>query len=136
MIKPMRWHRDPNHETWATLQNQVGGTLIGAVKNHPELVWREGIGIRLDWADDRLWLLIDPRMVFDGITAHNKSAAADFARERAARRYNQQVSLLIDFWTEYLSKKGAELRAFGGGDGIDAVFRLSGASGFSRRAHA
>ncbi len=36
--------------------------------------WREGIGIRLDWADDRLWILIEPRTVFDGITDENRGA--------------------------------------------------------------
>ena len=65
------------------------GTLSGTVKGHPELRWREGIGTRLDWADDRLWLLIEPRTLFDGITDNNKVAAADFVRERTVKRYNQ-----------------------------------------------
>ena len=65
------------------------GTLSGTVKGHPELRWREGIGTRLDWADDRLWLLIEPRTLFDGITDNNKVAAADFVRERTVKRYNR-----------------------------------------------
>jgi NAD-dependent SIR2 family protein deacetylase len=126
---------NPADRAWATLKDLVG-TLAGTVKNHHELRWREGIGIRLEWADDRLCLLADPRTVFDGASEQNRAAAADFARERAARRYNEQLNRLLDFWNERLSANGADLRAFGKGDGIDAVFRLSGVSCFSRRAHA
>ena len=32
-----------------------------------------------DWADDRLWLLFEPRTVFLGATEENKAAATDFA---------------------------------------------------------
>ena len=126
---------DPQHKAWTILKEQVG-TLTGTVKGHPELVWREGIGIQLDWADDRLWLLVDPRTVFEGIGRENRAAAADHARERAAQRYNPKVNALIEFWAACLSQKGADLRALGCGDGIDAVFHLSGVSGFSRRGHA
>jgi NAD-dependent SIR2 family protein deacetylase len=126
---------DTQDAAWASLQRLVG-TLSGTVKGHPELRWREGIGTRLDWADDRLWLLIEPRTVFDGITGSNKAAAADFARERAARRYNRQLNDLIAFWADHLAHHGSELRALGAGDGVDAVFRLSPNTGFSRRARA
>ena len=47
---------DPQNGAWAKLERVVG-SLSGTVKDYPELRWREGIGTRLDWADDRLWLL-------------------------------------------------------------------------------
>lgn len=126
---------DPQEGAWTPLQRLVG-TLSGTVKDHPEMRWREGIGTRLDWADDRLWLLIEPRTVFDGITDDNKVAAADFARERAVRRYNRQLNDLIAFWADQLAQNESELRALGIGDGVDATFRLSPDTGYSRRAQA
>jgi hypothetical protein len=126
---------DPRDTAWAPLRRLVGA-LSGTVKGQSQLRWREGIGTRLDWADDRLWLLIEPRTVFDGVTDDNKAAAADFARERAARRYNRQLNDLIAFWASHLADDGGEMRALGLGDGIDAVFRLSSDNGFSRRLRA
>lgn len=123
---------DPQSAVWTPL-NRLVGAVSGMVKDHPELRWREGIGTRLDWADDRLWLLLEPRTVFDGITLSNKAAATDFARERTVRRYNRQLNDLIAFWSDLLAGDGGDLRAFGLGDGVDAVFRLSRDSGFSRR---
>lgn len=123
---------DPQDGVWNPLRGLVGA-LSGMVKDHPDLRWREGISTRLDWASDRLWLLIEPRIVFDGITVQNKGVAADFARERGVRRYNRQLNDLIAFWSAVLAGDGGELRAFGLGDGADAVFCLSPDTGFSRR---
>ena len=118
--------------TWLPLKGLVG-TLSGTVKGHPELHWREGVGIRLAWADDRLWVLVEPRTVFDGINYDNRFAASDFSRERTFNRYNRVINDLLEFWSKQLAQGGQELRALGVGDGIDAVFRLSTITGFSRR---
>jgi hypothetical protein len=123
---------DPEADVWANLRRLVG-PLAGSVPCHPDLRWREGVSTRLDWADDRLWLLIDPCTVFDGLDDTNKAFAADFARERTVRRYNRRLNDLLGFWADYLAQDG-ELRAFGIGDGIDAVFRLSPDTAFSWRA--
>ena len=123
---------DAAADAWAELR-RLAGPLAGAVPDHPELLWREGISTRLDWADDRLWLLIDPCTVFDGIDDANKAFAADFARERTVRRYNRSLNDLLGFWAGYLAQE-EDVRAFGIGDGIDAVFRLSPDTAFSRRA--
>src|SRR3546814_3384723 len=72
----------------------------GTIRDHPEIRWREGAALRLEWADERLWLLVDPRVVFDGVTNENKAFAADFARERTAQRYNQKIDKLVAFWTK------------------------------------
>jgi NAD-dependent SIR2 family protein deacetylase len=126
---------DPQDVVWAPLL-RLAGSLSGTVSGHPELRWREGIGTRLDWADDRLWLLVEPRAVFDGITSDNKAAAADFARERTVKRYNGPLNELIAFWADLLTDDGGDLRALGIGDGVDAAFRLASDTGFSRRAQA
>ena len=123
---------DPAENVWLPL-NKIVKTLAGTVSGHPELRWREGIGVRLGWADDRLWLLVEPRTVFDGITAENKSAASDFARERTVRRYNKQLHQLLEFWSNQMAQAGNDLRALDIGDGIDAVFRISNAAAYSRR---
>ena len=124
--------RYPQNRDWEPLRLLVG-TLGGTVNGHPEMRWREGIGTRLAWADDRLWLLVEPRIVFDGITDENRAVAASFARERTVRRYNRQVNDLIEFWAVRLAGDGCELRTLGTGEGVDAVFRLSSDIGFSRR---
>jgi len=60
-------------EKWAPLR-KVTGSLSGMVPKQPELRWQEGVGIRLDWADERLWLLLEPRTVFEGLTEANRAA--------------------------------------------------------------
>ncbi len=122
----------PSAVEWLPLK-QITGTLVGKVNGHPELGWREGIGVRLDWAGGRLWMLFEPRIVFDGISDDNRSAATSFARERTVRRYNGYVHRLLEFWSDRISMGGKELRALGIGDGIDAVFRISHVTGYSRR---
>jgi hypothetical protein len=120
---------------WAPLRKQVGA-LSGSIKEAPGLVWSEGISSRLEWAHDQLWLLFEPRTIFHGLTDENRAIAADFSRVRTVKRYNRQLNDLIAFWAELLAGDGSELRAMGIGDGVDAVFKLSKATGFSRRAHA
>ncbi len=122
---------DPNHRQWAQLK-QLVPPLSGKLARHPELSWREGIGVRLDWANDQLWLLFDPMTVFDGVTNENRAAAADFARERTVKRYNRMLNDLLAFWSNLLGGD-RELRAFGLSNGVDAVFRISNVCGFSRR---
>ena len=125
---------EPDDSTWNRLRD-ITGPLIGNVKTAPDLQWREGISVRLDWANDRLWLLVEPRTVFEGITESIKTAAADYARERTIRRYNPVVNDLIDFWSRHLAQDGKEMRAFNTGAGVDAVFRLSPITCFSRKVH-
>jgi len=112
---------------------ELAGKLSGTVADHPGLSWHEGVSIRLDWADDRLWLLAEPRTVFNGIDEHNKAVAADFARERSFARYNGVLNSFIGFWSEYLSGAGEEFATFATADGVNAKFRLSKDSAFSRR---
>jgi hypothetical protein len=120
-------------ERWAPLRELIG-ILGGIVPKHPELRWQEGVGIRLDWADERLWLLIEPRTVFEGLTEANRAAATDFARERTVRRYNPALNALLEFWSSLFASPQRDLSALGVSAGVDAAFRLEGATAFSGRA--
>ena len=123
---------NPEADIWQPLRKLIGA-IMGEVGNHQELTWREGVSIRLDWADDRLWVLVGPRIVFDGITDDTKTVAADFSRDRTVKRYNRELNALIHFWTQHLAGDEGELCALGIDDGIDAVFRLLLPTAFSRR---
>lgn len=126
---------DPQSSLWDRLRRLVG-SVSGKVSTDSELRWREGISMRLDWADDRLWLLIEPRIVFDGMTEENRSAATTFARERTVKRYNRQFNELLAFWAEVLSGSEDQLRALGVSEGVDATFVLSSETAFSWRGSA
>lgn len=128
LLFPLR----PEDTVWNPLRKIVGH-LSGAVSGFPELLWREGIGVRLEWADDRLWLVFEPRTIFEGTTDENRGASTDFGREKSVRRYNRQLNDLIAFWAALLAKGGADLRALDVGSGVDAVFRLSVDTAYSRR---
>jgi hypothetical protein len=126
---------DPAASAWSALRELVG-TLSGTVPDHRELAWYEGVGARLDWANDRLWLLFEPRTVFAGIDESNRHFASDFARERTVARYNRQLNDLLEFWGDQLHSGGTPLRALGVTDGVDATFRFARDPAFSRRIHA
>ena len=70
----------PNDDRWTPLRKLVG-SIAGTVPKQPELGWQEGIALSLEWADERLWLVLEPRVVFSGMTGENRAAATDFARE-------------------------------------------------------
>ena len=123
---------NPSDVVWKPLESLVG-RLSGTVNGDRDLLWREGLAIRLGWADDRLWLLIEPATVFEGVKDENKAAAADFARERTVKRYNRILNGLIDFWAGYLARNRTEIRALDVEGGIDAIFELSRTTAFSRR---
>lgn len=123
---------DPGDARWASLK-QLVVQLHGRIADHPDLTWREGIGVRLEWASDRLWLIFEPRIVYEGVTEATKSISADFSRERTVKRYNRVLHDIIAFWAEHLSARQQELRALGIADGVDATFSLGKDTAFSRR---
>ena len=124
---------DPNAAEFEQLRRLVG-KLSGKVDGFPSLQWFEGVGIRLEWAADNLWLLVEPTTVFSEMPDEAKGAAADFGRERTVGRYNRQLNDLIDFWSRFLIGDGEGLRALNVSDGVDAVFQFARRTGFSRRA--
>lgn len=125
---------DPRASLWSPLKSIAGGELGGVVPSAPELIWSEGVAIRLEWADDRLWLVFEPRIVFSGKTEENATVAADFGRERTVKRYNRSLNDLLAFWAGMLAGDGEAFSAFGIGDGVDAAFNVSPDTAYSRRA--
>ena len=123
----------PRDACWDPLRTLVK-TLGGELGTDSEVRWHEGISTRLEWSGQRLWLVFNPRTVFEGVTDENKAAAADFARERTVRRYNSVLNALLDFWSGFLAEGQEDLRALGIGDGVDAAFQIGGTTAFSRRA--
>ena len=135
LTQDSRWHlipRDLQDSRWTPLRALVK-RLSGTIKDHANLRWYEGIVVRLDSVNDHLWLLFEPKIIFEGLTDQNKIAAADFAREHGIKRYNRELNQLLGFWAKFLAKDEEEMRAFNLGDGIDAIFALSPVTGFSRR---
>lgn len=110
--------------------------LGGSVPRSPDLQWREGCAVRLEWAADCLWLLLDPGPIFLTLTAETRFAASSFGRDRTFKRYNQKLDSLVDFWSSYLYGDGEEILALGVSTGVDAAFRFGQRTAFTRRAGA
>ena len=123
---------DPSASSWKRLK-EIVGPLAGTVGGHPDLRWREGVGLRLDWADERPWLLIEPRTIFEGVTDETKALVAEMGRQRNVNRYNRKLNDLIDFWAKTLAGTGEGISTLATGQGVDAVFKLSHVTGFSSR---
>lgn len=119
---------DPDDVAWNGLRAIVD-QISGKVPKDPTIDWREGVALRMEWASDQLWMLIEPRIVFDGSSEETRAITSDFARERTVKRYNPVLDRLIDYWSVKLA--GDELRALGIGDGIDAVFTVAKRSAHS-----
>jgi hypothetical protein len=115
---------------------QIAAPLSGKVEGFPKLEWREGCAMRIEWAADSLWLLIEPGPVFLNLNDENRFAASSFGRERTFNRYNRKLDALMNFWCGHLAGDGDEVRALGVSTGVDAAFRIAQQSGFSRRAGA
>lgn len=128
--------RNLEDSTWEPLKRIVGGSISGVVRGCSDLKWHEGIGLILDWADDRLWLLFEPRIIFDEMSIENKKIAAEFARERTVKRYNRQLNELVTFWSKVLSGDSHEFHALGISNGVDAIFRLAPDTAYSWRSQA
>ena len=124
--------KEPGDGRWAELRKLVG-SLSGKVPGTVDLQWFEGLEIGMQWANDRLWLTIEPRTVFEGATIVNKALSADFARERTVRRYNRNLNDLIGYWARILAGDGGVLRALEVSDGVDASFELGSETAYSRR---
>jgi hypothetical protein len=96
--------------------------------------WYEAARIRILNAMDRLWLAIDPTVVFDRSEGESlENEAKEFIRERLARRYNQTASGLLDCWLDILIGESSEACVSAFGSGIDATFKFSRTTGYSWR---
>ncbi len=111
----------------------AGGAVHGSLDTGER--WSEAARLRLEHRFGALWLLLEPAVLVEGEGPDMTEEAKLFRRERVARRYNAQWEAVLLAWSKVIrgGDQEAELRAFGIGDGVDAVFRLAPAASHSRR---
>jgi hypothetical protein len=120
--------------------------------------YNEAISVRLEEIEGRWWCGFDPytavevprdeRAVPLDAAAESDPLAwssqrrpdptADWRRERWATKYNSAWANIIDAWANLLtSPRGITFQAFGieAQEGVDAAFRISPLTGFSRPGH-
>ena len=149
-------------QTLSRLHDAYGTSLFGTV---PKLgfPFQEGIHLKLEQVDGKWWCGFEPYTFVqlprqdssqadsaEGLVAEEAPAemgmraerrgdpAGDWRRERWAPRYNRNWASIIGAWAQLLTETGGTTRsAFGleEGTGIDAVFKVSPVTGFSRPSH-
>lgn len=145
--------RNKRIESLGQMKGAYGGPLFGRV---PTLGYpfAEGVRIRLEQGAGRWWCVFDPYTNVDlpketeGLGQGSSSIeeeepksyqwkpnpAGDWLRERWARRYNRNWSVIINSWASLLR---GEVRAFllEEGQGIDATFQIGSVTAWSRPSH-
>lgn len=118
----------------ASLRAASGG-LVGAVPGSGR-PFAEACDVHLEFRLDRLWLLLEPAVWVGGEAGRLDSTSKEFIRKRLAARYNRHWNALLDAWRDLLVGDDGEreVRAFGCGDGVDAVFTIGGTTAYTRRA--
>ena len=140
------------------IQDAYPSQITGKV---PQLDCRfsESVRIRIERHNGRWWLVFEPltwvdlpdhvdsNQPTDGMDRTSPSRngfpqaqilAADWRRERWARRYNSQWNKIIDAWSGLIApeKETVVTAHYFEGDGLNAAFRISGRTGWSdRNAH-
>lgn len=123
-----------DHEQLGILREVTGE--IGGVVPGTALRWAEAVVLRLEYRLGRLFLLLEPTIWAEGTQDDRVfERRMDFIRERLAARFNPVWNRLLDAWGRVIVGDAAdtELRAFGIAEGVDAVFRLSRTTAFTRR---
>jgi hypothetical protein len=131
------------------------GSLTGRV---PALGYdfTEGIYLKLEKVQDRWWCGFEPSTFVDiprEVKAKSENdtsdelgrsmvrtpdPSADWRRERWARKYNSNWAQIIDAWAGLLTScEDNSVSALGlqAGEGVDAVFKVSPVTGWSRPSH-
>lgn len=149
-------------QTLSRLRDAYGTSLFGAV---PKLGYpfQEGVYLKLEQVDGKWWCGFEPYTFVQlprqdtpqtegaedlvaeeapaemGMQAERRGdPAGDWRRERWAPRYNRNWASIIGAWAQLLTETGGTTRsAFGleEGTGVDAVFKVSPVTGYSRPSH-
>ncbi|MBB35826.1 MAG: SIR2 family protein [Hirschia sp.] len=157
---PERMRRQ--QQTLSRMHKAYGTNLFGAV---PKLgfPFQEGVHLKLEQVDGKWWCGFEPYTFVqlprqdrthsdsvEGLLAKDTQSeigmraerrgdpVGDWRRERWATRFNEKWSNIIAAWAHLLTETGSTTRsAFGlqEGTGIDAVFKVSPFTGFSRPSH-
>ncbi len=150
-----------NAQVLSNLRDAYRSDLTGTVPGLG-LPFQEGLFLKMDQVNERWWLGFEPYTFIhtprpdisqDGNPKHAKYSNADqmdahpdrssdpagnWRRERWAQRYNRNWAAIIAAWAELLTNTDGEAnRAFGlqNGTGIDAIFKISSVTGWSRPGH-
>lgn len=149
-------------QTLSRLRDAYGTSLFGTVPKHG-FPFQEGVHLKLEQVVGKWWCGFEPYTFVqlprqdssqtdsaEGLVAEEAPAemgmraerrgdpAGDWRRERWAPRYNRNWASIIAAWAQLLTETGGTTRsAFGldEGTGIDAVFKVSPVTGFSRPSH-
>ena len=149
-------------QTLCQLGDAYGTDLFGAV---PRLgfLFQEGVHLKLEQVGGKWWCGFEPYTFVqlprqdtlqsegvEDLSANQASIemgmqverrgdpAGDWRRERWAPRFNKSWASIIEAWAQLLTETGGTTRrAFGleDGTGIDAVFKVSPITGYSRPSH-
>ncbi|QGL96428.1 SIR2 family protein [Stenotrophomonas maltophilia] len=136
------------------LKAAYGGKLTGQIYGRN---YNEAISVRLEEIEGRWWCGFDPYTAVEvprderaapsdaaasdplaWSPQHRPDPTADWRRERWATKYNGAWANIIDAWASLLtSPRGITFQAFGieAQEGVDAAFRISPLTGFSRPGH-
>lgn len=148
-----------NERALARLKDAYGSALTGTVPG-PDIPFQEGVYLKLDHIEGRWWCGFEPYTFVsiprpdlpvggaqeaDGVSDAPMVArpdragdpAGDWRRERWAQRYNRNWAGIIDAWAQLLTSGDAQSQTSGldEGSGVDAVFKLSPLTGWSRPGH-
>jgi NAD-dependent SIR2 family protein deacetylase len=118
-----------------SLQSAIGA-LVGTVAAAGGATWMEAVELHLELRLGRLWLLMSPTVWVERPDDDTiRAARAEFVRSRTTNRFNREANALLGAWRDVLldGERESEIRAFGIEDGVDATFRLSPITAFSRR---
>ncbi|KJS26970.1 MAG: hypothetical protein VR75_04965 [Hyphomonadaceae bacterium BRH_c29] len=119
-----------NSQKLVKATGRLNGELGGGIS------WAEACDVRLDYRLDRLWIMLDPSIIFDddeNTAPDDLQAAKDFVRERRVKRYNNVSNEILDGWVEVLFGPGKAPIQLGinGGTGIGALFEILPVTAFS-----
>ena len=144
--RPLRVERRSGHYIAvvdaAQTDNELFGSLRDAVTNltgtvpDTSLEWAEAAWITIEYWLGEMWLLFEPTVWVERASDdQGHDLAREFVRARLAGRFNPKWNQLLQAWSEIITNREAEseIRTFGIADGVDAVFRISSITGFSRR---
>jgi NAD-dependent SIR2 family protein deacetylase len=144
--RPFKLERIRRHHMIAVDEDQADHVLFNPLRNavtdlagtipNTSLKWAEAVRIGIEYWLGQLWLLIEPTIWVertDDDELHFKSR--EFIRARLAGRFNPKWNELLQAWSQIITdgQEECELRTFGIGDGVDAVFTISSLTGFSKR---
>lgn len=126
-------------------RSAYGSALTGKVPNQLGFLFNEGVHIKLDRVVDRWWCVFDPttfvtspRTTDGEMRKKHRGVVASWTRERWARRYNNVWAGIISTWVPLIvGDQEGWIHSCGHDDldGINAKFKIAGATAWSRPSH-